>query len=109
MLSKKQKTKRKNTLFFLEKSLTLTSKFDIIITMIDRIQIIREAHARVLAQQIAEQGASINELLPTTQEDVLDEAQRLDALDHEQEVDFDSDENEVDMNTISPQMRAIFS
>jgi len=77
--------------------------------MIDRIQLIREAHAKALAEKFAKEGAVINELLPVTQEDVLDEAQRLNALDHEQEVDFDSDENEVDMNTISPQMREMFS
>jgi len=70
---------------------------------------IREAHARVLAEKRAEEGASIEELLPATQEDVEDEAQHLDALDHEQEVDFDQDESEVNMDTISPQMRGIFS
>lgn len=77
--------------------------------MINRIQMIREAHARVLAEKRAEEGASIEELLPATQEDVEDEAQHLDALDHEQEVDFDQDESEVNMDTISPQMRGIFS
>ena len=76
--------------------------------MIDRIQIIREAHARVIAERLATEGGSIEELLPATQEDVLDEAEHLDALDHEREVDFDSDENEVDMNTISPLMRAMY-
>ena len=75
--------------------------------MIDRIQMIREAHARVLAEKRAKEGATIEELLPATQEDVLDECDHLDALDHEKEIDFDSDENEVDMNTISPQMRAM--
>ena len=45
---------------------------------------IREAHAKVLA----EQGDAIEELLPTTQEDVLDECEHLDALDHEKAVDF---------------------
>jgi len=70
---------------------------------------IREAHARVLAEKRAEEGATIEELLPTTQEDVEDETQHLDALDHEQEIDFDQDENEVDMNTISPEMRGAFA
>lgn len=77
--------------------------------MKDRIQLIREAHAQALAEKLAKEGAVINELLPVTQEDVLDEAQRLDALAHEQEVDFDSDENEVDMDTISPEMRGMFA
>jgi len=77
--------------------------------MIDRIQIIREAHAKVLAEKLAKEGAVISELLPATQEDVLDEAEHLDALDHEREVDFDSDENEVDMNTLSPMMREMFN
>jgi hypothetical protein len=73
--------------------------------MIDRIQIIREAHAKVLA----EKGQEIDGLLPVTQEDVLDEVERLDALDHAKEVDFDHDENEVDMNTLSPMMREMFN
>ena len=72
--------------------------------MIDRIQLIREAHAKVLA----EKGQEIDGLLPVTQEDVLDEALHLDALDHEREVNFDDDENEVDMNTLSPAMREMF-
>ena len=72
--------------------------------MIDRIQLIREAHAKVLA----EKGQEITELLPVTQEDVLDEAEHLDALDHEKQTDFDNDENEVDMNTISPLMKEIY-
>ena len=71
----------------------------------DRIQMIREAHAKVLNKE----GAFIAELLPTTKEDVEDEAEHLDALDHVQEVDFDSDENEVDMDTLSPAMRAMFN
>lgn len=73
--------------------------------MKDRIKLIREAHAKVLAQE----GGSIEELLPATQEDVLDEAEHLDALERVEEVDFDSDENEVDMNTMSPQMREMFN
>jgi|TARA_Y100000310_G_scaffold229060_1_gene231420 hypothetical protein len=73
--------------------------------MIDRIALIRKAHAKVLA----EQGKEIEGLLPTTQEDVLDEVERLDALDHAKEVDFDHDENEVDMNTLSPMMREMFN
>jgi hypothetical protein len=71
----------------------------------ERIELIRKAHAKVLADE----GAFITELLPSTQEDVLDECEHLDSLDHEEEVDFDSDENEVDMNTISPEMRGMFA
>ena len=89
-------------------------------TQEERIQLIREAHAQALEDKkmatclkqakLGEVGfAHVDELLPVTQEDVLDEAEHLDALDHEQEVDFDSDENEVDMNTLSPQMRELFS
>lgn len=66
---------------------------------------IREAHAKVLN----EQGAFIAELLPTTKEDVEDEAEHLEALGRVEEVDFDQDESEVDMNAISPQMRALFN
>ena len=71
-------------------------------TQSERIELIRQAHQAVLAQE----GAFIEELLPPTKEDVRDEAEHLDALDHEREVDFDQDENEVDMNLISPAMRA---
>jgi hypothetical protein len=77
--------------------------------MKDRIQVIREAHTKALAEKFAKEGAVINELLPVTQEDVFDEAEHLDALDHVQEVDFDSDENEVNMDTISPEMRGMFA
>tara|TARA_R110002051_G_scaffold287567_4_gene350290 strand:+ start:1383 stop:1610 length:228 start_codon:yes stop_codon:yes gene_type:complete len=73
--------------------------------MKDRIQLIREAHAKVVAKQ----GREIEELLPVTKEDVEDEIQHLDALDHVKNVDFDSDENEVDMETLSPSMREMFS
>ena len=71
----------------------------------ERIELIRQAHAKVLE----EQGAFITELLPTTQEDVLDEAEHLEALDHEEKVDFDNDENETDMENVSPQMRGAFA
>ena len=73
--------------------------------MINRIQLIREAHAKVLS----EKGQEIDGLLPVTQEDVLDEAIHLDALDHVKEVDFDHDENEVDMDMLSPAMRAMYN
>jgi len=71
----------------------------------ERIELIRQAHQAVLAQQ----GAFIEELLPPTQEDVRDEADHLDALDHEEKVDFDNDENETDMENVSPQMRGAFA
>lgn len=74
-------------------------------TQEERIKLIRQAHQKVLADE----GAFISELLPTTQEDVEDEAEHLDSLDHPQKVDFDSDENEVDMNNISPSMRELFN
>ena len=71
----------------------------------DRIQLIREAHAKVLN----EQGAFIAELLPTTTEDVEDESSHLEALGRVETIDFDSDENEVDMKSISPEMRGMFA
>jgi len=74
-------------------------------TQSERIELIRQAHQAVLAQE----GAFITELLPTTQEDVLDEADHLEALDHEEKVDFDADENEVDMENVSPAMRGAFA
>jgi hypothetical protein len=74
-------------------------------TQSERIELIRQAHQAVLAQQ----GAFIEELLPPTQEDVRDEADHLDALDHEGKVDFDNDENETDMENVSPQMRGAFA
>jgi hypothetical protein len=77
--------------------------------MIDRIQIIRQAHAKAKAEKLAKEGAVIDELLPVTKEDVLDEAEHLDALDHVKEVDFDHDENEVNMDTLSPAMREMYN
>lgn len=74
-------------------------------TQEERIKLIRQAHQKVLADE----GAFISELLPPTQKDVEDEVEHLDSVVHVQEVDFDSDENEVDMNTLSPQMRELFS
>jgi len=74
-------------------------------TQSERIEIIRQAHQAVLAQE----GAFIEELLPPTQEDVRDEADHLDALDHEEKVDFDNDENETDMENVSPEMRGAFA
>ena len=87
--------------------------------MTDRIQMIREAHAKALKDkenqkehtrlkklQIDNFGA-VHTNIPATKRDVEDEAQFLSALDHEKEVDFDHDENEVDMDTLSPQMRAM--
>lgn len=71
----------------------------------DRIQLIREAHAKVLN----EQGAFIAELLPATKEDVEDESSHLDALGRVEAIDFDQDENEVDMTALSPEMRALFN
>tara|TARA_R100000008_G_scaffold79817_1_gene61792 strand:- start:217 stop:441 length:225 start_codon:yes stop_codon:yes gene_type:complete len=71
----------------------------------DRIQLIREAHAKALN----EQGTFIAELLPPTKEDVEDESSHLDALGRVEAIDFDQDENEVDMNAISPQMRSLFN
>jgi len=72
----------------------------------ERIELIRQAHQAVLA----ERGAFLTEgLLPTTQEDVLDEAEHLEALDHEQEVDFDNDESEIDMKNVSSAMRKAFA
>jgi hypothetical protein len=76
------------------------------LTSEQRIEIIRQAHAKVLE----EKGTFLTEgLLPTTQEDVLDEAEHLIALDHEEKVDFDNDENEVDMENVSPAMREAFA
>jgi len=72
-----------------------------IMTQEQRIEIIRQAHQAVLAQE----GAFITELLPSTQADVRDEVKHLEALDHEQEVDFDNDENETDMSNVSLEMR----
>ena len=74
-------------------------------TQEERIKLIRQAHQKVLADE----GAFSSELLPPTQKDVEDEVEHLDSVAHVQEVDFDSDENEVDMNTLSPQMRELFS
>ena len=48
-------------------------------------------------------------LLKATEEDILDEAERLDSVNHkEEEVDFDADENETDMENVSLAMRGAF-
>ena len=94
------------------KLLDFSGKLDYFIYMeqLKRIDIIRQAHAKALAEQLR-LGGDLHtiELFPATQEDVLDEAERLDALDHEKKVDFDNDENEVDMENISPTMRGVFA
>lgn len=70
-------------------------------TQEQRIEIIRQAHQTVLTHE----GASIDELLPPTQEDVRDEVEHLESIGHEKAVDFDNDENETDMTNVSPEMR----
>ena len=89
--------------FKVKKEFDKTLKLDYIyiMTQEQRIEMIRQAHQVVLAQE----GASIEELLPPTQEDVRDEAEHLEAIDHEKEVDFDNDENETDMTNVSLEMR----
>ena len=67
-----------------------------------RIELIRQAHTKVLG----EKNVFIAE---TTNEDVLDEVEYLDAFDHVKPTDFDADENEVDMNSISPTMKGVYS
>ena len=74
-------------------------------TQSERIEIIRQAHEKVLL----EKGGFISQLLPSTKEDVQDEVEHLDAVDHVKPVDFDADENEVDMDSISPTMRGVYS
>ena len=71
-------------------------------TQSERIKLIRNAHQAVLKAQ----GAFINELLPTTREDVEDEIEQLDSI--EQPVDLD-DESEVHIETLSPAMRELYS
>ena len=75
-----------------------------------RIELIRQAHAKALADQTRIGGdLHVVELFPVAQEDVLDEAQHLEALDHVKPTDFDADENEVDMDSISPIMKGVYS
>ena len=71
-------------------------------TQSERIELIRQAHQKVLE----EQGAFISQLLPSTKEDVEDEVEQLDSI--ERPVDLD-DESEVHMDTISPSMRELYS
>ena len=75
-------------------------------TIKDRIELIRKAHAVALAEKGDIELAGV---LATSKEDVLDEAERLDALDHVEAVDFDQDENLVDMDAVSPAMREMFT
>jgi len=73
---------------------------------LNRIELIRKAHAVALAEKGDTELAGV---LATSKEDVLDEAERLDALDHVEAVDFDQDENLVDMDAVSPAMRDMFT
>ena len=73
---------------------------------LNRIELIRKAHAVALAEQ---GNIELEGVLSTGKEDVLDEAQHLDALDHVEAVDVDADENLVDMEAISPAMREMFT
>ena len=57
------------------------------------------------AEQATEDFVVEHGLLNATEEDVLDEAERLDSIDHKEEVDFDADENETDMENVSLAMR----
>ena len=76
----------------------------------ERIEIIRQAHAKALAEKASIGGdLHCHEYFPATKEDILDEVGHLDALDHEKAVDFDNDENEVDMENVSPAMRGAFA
>ena len=68
----------------------------------ERIELIRQAHQKVLEAQ----GAFISQLLPSTKEDVEDEVEQLDSI--ERPVDLD-DESEVHMDTLSPSMRELYS
>ena len=73
--------------------------------MLDRIELIRRIHQKVIAQE----NALVAGVMDYTQEDVSDEANQLHALDHIDEVDFDGDENQIDMDAVSPAMREIFA
>ncbi len=71
----------------------------------DRIELIRQIHQEVLA----EENALIAGVIDYTKEDVTDEADQLHALNHITEVDYDGDENEIDMDAVSPAMRKMFA
>jgi len=73
--------------------------------MTNRIDLIRQLHQKVLA----EENALIAGVIDYTKEDVTDEADQLHALDHITEVDYDGDENEIDMDAVSPAMRGMFA
>ena len=71
-------------------------------TLKDRIEFIRKAHAVALAQK---DNTELGGVVEASIEDIEDETNGWAPA---EEVDFDQDENLVDMDAVSPQLKAIF-
>ena len=72
-------------------------------TLKDRIEFIRKAHAVALAQK---DSTELEGVVHASIEDIEDETN---GWTPSEEVDFDQDENLVDMEAVSPAMRSAFS
>jgi len=74
----------------------------VIMTLKERIELIRQAHAVALAQK---DKTELGGVVEASIEDIQDETNGWTPA---EEVDFDQDENLVDMDAVSPQLKAIF-
>lgn len=72
-------------------------------TIKDRIELIRKAHAVALAEK---GDTELESVVHASTEDIEDE---VNGWTPAEEVDFDQDENLVDMDAVSPELKAIFS
>ena len=72
-------------------------------TLKNRIELIRKAHAVALAEQ---GNIELEGVLVASIEDIEDETN---GWTPSEEVDFDSDENLVDMTAVSPELRDMFT
>jgi len=72
-------------------------------TIKDRIELIRKAHAVALAEK---GDIELEGVVHASTEDIEDE---VNGWTPSEEVDFDSDENLVDMDAVSPAMRDMFT
>ena len=75
----------------------------VLMTLKDRIELIRKAHAVALAEK---GDIELESVVHASVEDIEDE---VNGWTPSEEVDFDQDENLVDMTAVSPELKAVFS
>ena len=75
----------------------------VLMTLKDRIELIRKAHVAALAEQ---GEVELEGVLEVSTRDIEDETN---GWTPSEEVDFDQDENLVDMTAVSPELKAVFS